>query len=342
MANTSAPALQAPVIAASTSSTSTTWESQDIKWRNMNKTRFFSAGCVAFLIVRGIAFPASLVKTRLQVGSETGATRDVFLKIARREGLRGFYKGFATASVGMVPAQCLYLTFYESLRDKPLPFAVPASMETQVQTFVAGAFSSMMSQMILNPNDVVSQRLMVQQQSASEGAKYKNARSAFMSLYHAEGIRGLYRGYFATIAVSAPSSALWWTVYMTLKPILLNTFCPLPPHIASSQEKKKTTEELVNARTHSRVLEKALQGFAGLCSGVVAATLTNPLDVLKTRYQVDVNAKQTGLMTTLRVLLQEDGVRGLARGLPARILHTAPASVMSILVYEWLKEFSSK
>jgi solute carrier family 25 protein 44 len=41
------------------------------------------------------------------------------------------------------------------------------------------------------------------------------AIEAIRAVYLTHGLRGFYRGYFASIAVYAPNSATWWFSYQT-------------------------------------------------------------------------------------------------------------------------------
>lgn len=68
----------------------------ELKWSSLNKERFFFFGSTFFLSIRALVYPATLVKTRLQVAKREGAyvnLRSAFRDIVKHEGLRGFYKG---------------------------------------------------------------------------------------------------------------------------------------------------------------------------------------------------------------------------------------------------------
>ena len=91
-------------------------------------------------------------------------------------------------------------------------------------SFVGGAMASLSSQMIVVPIDVVAQRLMIMGGGPPPGAD-PNARAAAAaeaaarhhtsglalarSIVAAEGVRGLYRGFGASLAMFVPNSAIW-------------------------------------------------------------------------------------------------------------------------------------
>lgn len=92
-------------------------------------------------------------------------------------------------------------------------------------SFVGGAMASLSSQLIVVPIDVVAQRLMLLGGSGPRGGRDPNARAAAAaeaaarhhtsglslarSIVAAEGVRGLYRGFGASLAMFVPNSAIW-------------------------------------------------------------------------------------------------------------------------------------
>ncbi|KAJ1566689.1 hypothetical protein HK405_008824, partial [Cladochytrium tenue] len=80
-----------------------------------------------------------------------------------------------------------------------------------------------------------------------------------------------------------------------------------------------------------------LQGVAGFTAGAVSTALLHPLDLVKTRFQVDeANNRRgafgiRGTMASLRSTLRLDGVHGLYRGLSANLA----GSTLSWGLYFW-------
>ncbi|CAM9506119.1 unnamed protein product [Scytosiphon promiscuus] len=76
---------------------------------------------------------------------------------------------------------------------------------------------------------------------------------------------------------------------------------------------------------------------------MTTVVLTNPLDVLRTRLQVEGRrGDDRTLASEYRILMAENGPKGLLRGLGPRILAMAPASVLIVSVYELIKRLSRK
>lgn len=75
--------------------------------------------------------------------------------------------------------------------------------------------------------------------------------------------------------------------------------------------------------------------LAGASAGSVAALLTTPLDVIKTRQQLGSSAAAGGgMLGTLRAILRKEGAGGLFAGLGPRVVKVAPACAVMIAAYE--------
>eukprot|EP00744_Colponema_vietnamica_P019599 GILI01027760.1.p1 GENE.GILI01027760.1~~GILI01027760.1.p1 ORF type:complete len:329 (-),score=45.87 GILI01027760.1:27-1013(-) len=83
---------------------------------------------------------------------------------------------------------------------------------------------------------------------------------------------------------------------------------------------------------------------AGASSGAVSALLTAPLDLLKTRLQVQketVNPKYKGMIDGFKVIFKEEGARGLYSGLGPTLLGLIPNWAVYFTSYSWLKSYIS-
>ncbi|TMS13415.1 Solute carrier family 25 member 44 [Larimichthys crocea] len=70
---------------------------QIIEWEDLDKRKFYSFGVFMTMTIRATVYPATLIRTRLQVQrgkSLYSGTFDAFFKILRSEGVRGLYRGF--------------------------------------------------------------------------------------------------------------------------------------------------------------------------------------------------------------------------------------------------------
>lgn len=297
---------------------------QIIEWEDLDKRKFYSLGVFMTMTTRATVYPFTLIRTRLQVqkgNSLYNGTFDAFWKILKAEGARGLYRGFMVNSFTLISGQA-YITTYELVRRSVSSY----SSNNTVKSLVAGGTASLVAQSITVPIDVVSQQLMVQGQGCQltrfklkpkmANAKYKvtfgQTRDIVVQIYHADGLRGFYRGYVASLLTYIPNSAVWWPFYHFYGEQLSRLAPADCPHLL-------------------------LQAVAGPMAAATASTLTNPMDVVRARVQVEGRSSVT---ETFKQLLAEEGMWGLSKGLSARIISSLPTSVMIVIGYETLKRLS--
>ncbi|KJE95972.1 ATP-Mg/Pi carrier protein [Capsaspora owczarzaki ATCC 30864] len=83
--------------------------------------------------------------------------------------------------------------------------------------------------------------------------------------------------------------------------------------------------------------ELLLGGFAG----GVAGAITTPMDVVKTTLQSSPSAG-VGVIDTFKSIYQQSGVRGLTRGMAARVIWTVPQSATMFFVFEQVTQFLAR
>ncbi|XP_061423045.1 solute carrier family 25 member 44-like isoform X2 [Lethenteron reissneri] len=293
-----------------------------IEWEDLDKRKFFTLGIVMTLAIRAAVYPASLIRTRLQVQkgkSVYKGTADAFAKIARAEGARGLYRGFLVNALTIVSGQA-YVTTYELARLYVSRF----SDSNALKSLVAGGCASLVAQSITVPIDIISQHLMIQGKDsgtmgrfhlcATEGSSLPLGRWRIVAaqILRADGPAGFYRGYTASLLTYIPNSAVWWPFYHAY------------------------TEQLASVAPEG-CPSLALQAVAGPLAALTANTVTNPMDVVRTRIQVE---GKSSIVGTVRQLLAEEGAWGFTKGLSARLISSVPTTVVIVVGYETLKKLS--
>lgn len=299
---------------------------QIIEWEDLDKRKFYSLGVFMTLTTRATVYPASLIRTRLQVQKGKAVysgTFDAFCKILRAEGVRGLYRGFMVNTFTLVSGQA-YITTYELVR-KYVSHYTPSNT---VKSVVAGGAASLVAQTITVPIDVVSQHLMMQGQGehlsrfkvkpkmmlATNKRKptFGQTRDITVQIFAADGFRGFYRGYVASLLTYIPNSAVWWPFY----------------HFYA---------EKLSLLAPSGCPHLIVQAVAGPMAAATASTITNPMDVVRARVQVE---GRSSIVETFKQLLAEEGMWVMTKGLSARIISSTPTSVLIVVGYETLKRLS--
>lgn len=245
-----------------------------------------------------------------------------FQQIAKQEGARGFYRGFGISVIGSAPGVALYLTSYESVKRRLNLNSKP------LEHLIAGFAAETISCVFWVPIDVVKERL--QSQTPAVQGRYTGSADAVRSIFRNEGVWGLYRGYLSTLASFGPYSAFYFMFFefnMTwLKPY-----------------------------GHSEFVTALASGFG---ANIFACALTNPLEIVKTRLQVqramlksasgDVRRsaqfsyQYDTMVQGLAHLFRSEGASGWIRGLSARVFYTAPNAALTFALYAHLKEVSRR
>ncbi|XP_034395642.1 solute carrier family 25 member 39 isoform X1 [Cyclopterus lumpus] len=267
-------------------------------------------------------------------------TLDAFVKITRHEGLRSLWSGLPPTLVMAVPATVIYFTCYDQLRDF-LRFGL--GFQGSLVPLVAGGLARLGAVTVISPLELVRTKMQARRLS------YGELRVCIRSAVAQDGLLSLWRGLGPTVLRDVPFSALYWFNY-----------------------------ELVKARLceRSRMTQAnfSISFTAGAVSGAVAAILTLPFDVVKTRRQIQLGEMDTlgGLYLTsilfiylfMRVLngnfflflpaslkkttstwhimkdiWAEMGYRGLFAGFMPRVIKVAPACAVMISTYEFGKAF---
>ncbi|KAG0450091.1 hypothetical protein HPP92_027066 [Vanilla planifolia] len=169
----------------------------------------------------------------------------------------------------------------------------------------AGAMGNVVSSAIMVPKELITQRM----QAGAAGRSWEVLRS----ILEKDGILGLYTGYSATLLRNLPAGILSYSSFEYLKGFLLS-------------------------RTGKGYLEPVHSVCCGALAGAISASLTTPLDVVKTRLMTQASEEaKTKIFQTVRQILAEEGWQGLARGIGPRVLHSACFAAIGYFAFETAK-----
>ncbi len=82
-----------------------------------------------------------------------------------------------------------------------------------------------------------------------------------------------------------------------------------------------------------------LNAISGACAGAMGAAVTTPLEVLKTRLQVQTRRKYRTILGSLGVILREEGMHGLYRGLGPTLIALPPNWAIYFCSYEAFRTY---
>nr|GMC85889.1 mitoferrin-like [Ipomoea batatas] len=275
-------------------------------------------GSIAGSVEHMAMFPVDTLKTRMQaVGSLASKAAAISLRqslgsIMKVEGLAGLYRGIAAMGLGAGPAHAVYFSVYEVCK-KSLSGGNPKNSTAHA---LSGVFATVASDAVITPMDVVKQRLQL------KSSPYKGVMDCVKKVVMEEGIGAFYVSYRTTVVMNAPFTAVHFATYEAAKRGGMEVL----PEIAGDEE------------------TLIVHATAGAAAGALAAALTTPLDVVKTRLQCQGvcgcdRFSSGSIGDVIQTIVKKDGYGGLMRGWIPRILFHAPAAAICWSTYEAAKEF---
>ncbi|KAI9304087.1 mitochondrial carrier domain-containing protein [Cunninghamella echinulata] len=336
---------------------------------------FIFASSVAAIIARLVTHPIDTIKTRLQVSRVNTTIKDIL----RSAPLISLFDGLAITLLLCVPALTVYLSSYDTTKQI-LSEKLEWDKASAGTYMVAGLVAEALAGIFFTPMEVLKNRLQVfssssatQQQQQQNGIieeeneegdnnrvmtsllptyqhqpnnnipidnNNSTTKATFKLAHHVyktEGWQGFYQGYWITLVVFAPQTMIYFIVYENLK---------------------------------LQFLEPTFFTYllCALSSSVISVAICNPLDVVKTRWQVyhhhhhhvlpsssfmnhsnifhhyfsqsfDTMAELCQVMCHM---YREEGYRAFLKGTLARVLWGAPMTTISFCIFEVLKDVHNK
>lgn len=255
--------------------------------------------------------------------------------ILAADGLRGFYRGIGPGVTGSLATGATYFGFIESTK-KWIEESHP-NLGGHWAHFIAGGIGDTLGSIVYVPCEVIKQRMQVQgtrsswtQATMKSNIHVKSGRQMYgyytsmfqaaRSILKEQGPKGLYTGYWSTLARDVPYAGLMVVFYEALKDVT-----------EYGKKKWPKLEYLTNSSLEGLVLG----GLAGGCS----AYLTTPLDVIKTRLQVQGSTiRYNGWINAMQSIWVNEGIKGMFRGSIPRITWYIPASALTFMAVEFLRD----
>ncbi|KAL4874529.1 mitochondrial carrier domain-containing protein [Aspergillus karnatakaensis] len=281
---------------------------------NYGLGRNMLAGAFAGIAEHAVMYPVDLLKTRMQVlhpttgGLYTGLTHAVST-IYRIEGWRTLWKGVSSVIVGAGPAHAVYFGTYEVVKE--MAGGNVDDGHHPLAAAMSGAAATIASDALMNPFDVIKQRMQV------HGSVHKTIAQCAKSVYRTEGFHAFYVSYPTTLCMTVPFTATQFVAYESISKVM-----------NPSQD--------YDPFTHC---------IAGGLAGAVAAGITTPLDVVKTLLQTRGLAQNEeiravkGLFGAASLIKRQFGWKGFLRGARPRIISTMPSTAICWTSYEMAKAY---
>ncbi|XP_052768882.1 mitochondrial uncoupling protein 4-like isoform X2 [Mya arenaria] len=287
----------------------------------------YALSSVSAVVSETVTYPLDLTKTRLMIQGEitmSGSTvsysnRGMFKILhVTEEGFFKLWQGVSPALYRHIVYTGCRMNMYEVLRDRVF-------IKNDDGTFalwkgvIVGSMSGAFGQLVASPTDLIKVNMQMEGRRRLEGkpARIKSCSHAFRMILAESGVRGLWRGWIPNVQRAALVNMGDLVTYDTVKrQLLIKTDLP--------------DNYIVHA-------------LSSACSGMVAAIMCTPADVVKTRVmnQPLVNGKPAvykGSIDCLLKTLNQEGFLALYKGFFPTYCRMAPWSLTFWIVYEELRK----
>ncbi|XP_014348588.1 mitochondrial uncoupling protein 4 isoform X2 [Latimeria chalumnae] len=283
-----------------------------------------------------MTFPLDLTKTRLQIQGEAALRRHghvasgssayrgmirTAVGIVREEGILKLWQGVTPAIYRHIVYSGVRMVAYEQLRESVLCRNKDGSFPLW-KAVVGGMMAGAIGQFFASPADLVKVQMQMEGRRRLEGKppRVRGVSHAFFTILSEGGIRGLWAGWVPNVQRAALVNLGDLTTYDSVKHFLLR-----------------------NTPLHDNSVCHAL---SSICSGLVAATMGTPADVIKTRIMNQPRDKQgRGLLykSSIDCLIQSvrgEGFVSLYKGFLPTWMRMAPWSLTFWLTFEQIRRIS--
>lgn len=254
--------------------------------------RLISGGCSRG-IAQMILYPIDALRTLAQ-------TRDG--RTLADVGTKALIRGCATTSSFAVLIGSIQFAIFGATRDTCGPV-------------ISSALGAAGSCLISVPQEVIKQRLVT--------GVYDNFRSAVVTIFETEGIRGFYSAWRPTMARNVPFVVATFTAMDVLKRKTL----------ASKRERYQSLNDVDGNKNNKDLssLTVVENLVIGISSSLIGATLTHPADVIKTRMMTQAASKAlpyTSTMDCINTIWRTEGIKSFYSGFAQRSAYMGPLWAM--------------
>ena len=307
---------------------------------------FATRDCIAGLVAGAastLAFqPLDVIKTRLQVQDELDATKRRYAGLARGvrrivvdEGVRGLYAGTTPAVIGSAVSWGAYFTCYNAARRRYAERAggeraTTTTTTTAKENFYAATEAGVVTTVLTNPIWVIKTRMQLQRAGVGDAAgasargaaeqPYASFIDAFARIAAKEGLGGLYKGLVPSLVLVSHGS-IQFVAYEHLKTLAARA--------------RRDDEDAA-----ARGVDPSEAAAFGVLSKLCAATITYPVQVIRSRIQQRMDVRSADAPTYARFsqalvqTLSREGLSGLYKGMTPNILRVLPSSAVTFAAYE--------
>ncbi|CAD8140778.1 unnamed protein product [Paramecium pentaurelia] len=260
-------------------------------------------GIVSSCVNTMVGYPMDFIKTRMQLQQTKQSTMQSIIKIIQMEGIKAF-----------VFAGSIYFTTYEQIRRQFEKYDnLPRNSYLPLyQTFLAGSTAGICSDLFAIPFEYT--KIQSQKQEILKGQKVRGPLFILFETIRKQGIKQIYKGSLLQIIRDFVGCGSFFLAHSET----LHFFTPE----GKSRNEASQTGIFV----------------ASIAAGFGYWVISYPLDIIKTRYQVD---NQNVLNIGKQIYLQ-GGILQFYKGFKITVLRSVFVNIFQLYTYENLRRACHK
>lgn len=276
----------------------------------INNLKVAFGGAFGGLVSEIICYPLDTINTWVKTWPGNDSIPQIIRHNVKTDGYKVFFKGMNTLFYVTFAPSFLYFLSYEMTNRQARVALEYFNLQrfSSYTPIVTATLSEFAALLILVPMDALKKRYQVN----SEVFQYKSIRHGLTDMIQKEGYFRLFKASPLYLAYNVLFNICLFQTYETLR----------------IQQMKREKKENKDLRFRDSVINT-------LQATLLATILTNPLDVIITKYQVidssvsKLSAKQVFLDTYRR-----DGIKGLNRGVVIKCVYRAFDTCLYLPIYE--------
>lgn len=286
-------------------------EGHSIFWKN---TAVATGSALANLFSETLVYPFDTINTWIKLSKRGEPMWGVVKSHLGKSGFSSLYKGMNTQLLVAFVPSFLYFLCYE-VTNRWARIALDHFSLHSLSTFIptlTATVSELFSLTVLVPMDAIKTRY----QMNSEAFKYNSLSHAFKDIIEKEGLLRLFQ-----------ASPLYLVNSVVFNTLLFQFYEYFRIQQMKKEHKENTQLTLLDSLRHS------------LFATMIATSITNPLDLIITRYQcIDSSVGQLSLKNMVKEIVRTEGWLALNRGMTFKTFYWCIDACIYLPIYEQLRK----
>eukprot|EP00941_MAST-03F_sp_MAST-3F-sp1_P001431 g1431.t1 len=289
------------------------------RWKDsaVSVAKSLLAGAAAGSVAKSVVAPLERGKIIFQIDRRRAFSLNrVRLELARivnEEGYLALWRGHSATLLRIIPYAAIQFASFDY-------YSRIIGSNQWYHNLIAGSLAGATSVLFTYPLDVMRTRMAAQSVSEHSKLQSKHQRNVFQgmkNMIRTEGSLSLFRGMSATMIGIIPYAGLSWMVFTGLK-------------------------KRVIQYTNADDVSMSERMFCGAIAGLVAQTVTYPLDTSRRRMQTDgfveAGKRYSNVWSTLMRITKEEGVQALFKGVSMNWLKGPVAVSISFTLNDLIRK----